>query len=387
MLTGCSPCLPMTTPWRGEFGAPFMALARRMIWLGAIALTVHAAPALADVKAGVDAWSTGDFTRAVKEWQAAADRGDPDAQFNLGQVHRLGRGVPVDMGKARYYFAQAAAQGHMQAADNYGLMLFQDGKRTTALPYIEAASERGDPRAQYLMAIAYFNGDLVAKDWPRAYALISLANTAGLPQAAAALAQMDQYIPIEQRQQAAALATQIQLRADETRARQLASADLKSATAASSAARVPKPIERAPVAASAASPAGSLLQSPRMTGSDSAATAGADYSLAAAQVDAPVAKPSATRVPAAKPTQSQPAKPAEPSGNWRIQLGAFSVRSNAERLWTQLVGKGPLAGKSGILEPSGKLTKLYAGGFASSIDATAACAALKQNGQSCLVAR
>jgi len=41
------------------------------------------------------------------------------------------------------------------------LMLFQDGRREEALPYVQAASTRGDPRAQYLLGVAHFNGDLV----------------------------------------------------------------------------------------------------------------------------------------------------------------------------------------------------------------------------------
>ena len=43
--------------------------------------------------AGVDAWTRGDFPAAVKEWQAGAARGDADAQFNLGQAYKLGKGV------------------------------------------------------------------------------------------------------------------------------------------------------------------------------------------------------------------------------------------------------------------------------------------------------
>ena len=52
-----------------------------------------AAPALADVKAGVDAWARGDYAAAVKEWRGPATAGDADAQFNLAQAYRLGRGV------------------------------------------------------------------------------------------------------------------------------------------------------------------------------------------------------------------------------------------------------------------------------------------------------
>jgi uncharacterized protein len=169
--------------------------------IAAAAGAILSAPAQADTKAGVDAWTRGDFPTAVREWQAAAAKGDGDAMFNLGQAYKLGKGVPQDLTKAEELFGRAAALGHLQASDNYGLLLFQRGEKARALPFIRAAADRGDPRAQYLLGIAHFNGDLVPKDWPRAYALLSLARQQGLPQAGPALQQMDEYIPLDQRQQ------------------------------------------------------------------------------------------------------------------------------------------------------------------------------------------
>lgn len=88
------------------------------------------------------------------------------------------------------------------------------------------------------------------------------------------------------------------------------------------------------------------------------------------------------------PIASAPVRPATTTtGPWRLQLGAFLVAGNAERLWSQIGGKGALAGKARILEPAGKLTKLYVGGFASQADAVAACETLKRGGHGCIVTR
>ncbi len=46
------------------------------------------------------------------------------------------------------------------------------------------------------MGIAHFNGDIVERDWVRAYALVTLASTAGLAQAGPALAEMDPQHPL-----------------------------------------------------------------------------------------------------------------------------------------------------------------------------------------------
>ena len=111
------------------------------------------------VKAGVDAYQRGDFAGAIKDWQAPAAQGDADAQFNLGQAYRLGKGVPVDLAKAEDYYRRAAEQGHFQAEDNYGRMLFQKGERAKAAPWLEKSAARGDPRGQLILGTMLFNGD------------------------------------------------------------------------------------------------------------------------------------------------------------------------------------------------------------------------------------
>ncbi|MEL6738826.1 MAG: tetratricopeptide repeat protein, partial [Pseudomonadota bacterium] len=166
------------------------------VGLAALAALI-ASPLAADVKRGVDAWGAGDYDTAVNEWRLPAQNGNADALFNMAQAYRLGRGVEADITRARQLYAEAAQKGHVKAADNYGLLLFQQGERAEAMPLIRAAAERGDPRAQYVLGLAHFNADYAEKDWVRAYALLTLAQSSGLPQAGGAMAQMDQYIPLE----------------------------------------------------------------------------------------------------------------------------------------------------------------------------------------------
>ncbi|MFC3594898.1 tetratricopeptide repeat protein, partial [Novosphingobium piscinae] len=199
-----------------------------LLWAVGIAALSLAGVARGDVKTGEEAWNRGDYTVAVQQWEGPAEQGDPDAQFHLAQAYRLGRGVPRDLARAEALFAKAAAQGHVEAGDFYGLMMFDRGERTAAMPYVRAAAGRGDARAQYLLGIAHFNGDLEAKDWVRAYALMTLAQSAGLPQAAPAIAQMDQHIPLAQRQAAATLAAKLGEEAETNRRNQLAAVDLGS---------------------------------------------------------------------------------------------------------------------------------------------------------------
>lgn len=333
-------------------------LTKKAATVTALAL-LAAGPVLADVKAGVDAWSAGDYARAVVEWQGPASAGDPDALFNLAQAYRLGRGVEIDNVRARQLYEQAASLGHVKAADNYGLMLFQEGEQERAMPMIRAAADRGDPRAQYVLGLSHFNADYAPRDWVRAYALMTLANGAGLPQARDALMQMDRYVPQAQRVQAQGVAREIEAGAKSQRAAELAAAELGSRPAV------------VPAVAAAPAPVAAPVTVPVVT----ARVQPAPATVAAAPVvAAPAAVPASTAAPAPR------------QGRWRVQLGAFGVAGNADRLWSQIGSHSALAGTKKTLVPSGKVTRLLATGFASEAEAGRACAALKRDGKDCVVA-
>lgn len=370
---------------------------RWSLGIAAAAFVFLAAPLRAGVQDGVEAWSRGDYAAAVAEWQAPAAAGDPDAMFNLGQAYRLGRGVAMDLDRAEDLYARAAAAGHVQAADTYGLLLFQGGRREAALPYVEAAARRGDPRAMYLMGIAHFNGDLVPRDWERAYALLLLANAAELPQAAPALAQMDAHIPIEQRQSAAALSRRLEDEAATARSVELAASDLAVetgqplATASTIEPRnTPRPITTVAVSPSVAAARAAVEEARQATGTSSPAEAGASFANAAPITILPTPRPEPATTVAAP---AQPARTASPApvraagGPWRVQLGAFGVPGNAERLWSRVSSRPELAGAERMLVPSGRVTRLLAGGFASQGAAQTACSTLSRAGFDCLVTR
>lgn len=366
---------------------------------GVLAAFALAMPASADthnnvqnsVRDGVEAWSQGDYDAAVSQWQAPADAGDADAMFNMAQAYRLGRGVPRDDAAAEALYARAAEAGHMRAADTYGLMLFQSGRREEAIPYITPAASRGDPRAQYLLGVAHFNGMLVARDWERAYALLTLANAAGLPQAANTIIRMDEHIPIAERQRGVALARVMGEEAERTRAVNLASLDL--AVNEDNGPAPARPVRMAgntPAAPPSGVEAarGAIAQARTADGTSSPANAGASYVSTMRPATQPVAPPP-VRVavtPATAPV-TVPAAPATMNGPWRVQLGAFSQSGNAERLWSRLSNRTELAGSTQILIPTGRVTRLLAGGFPTSDAARSACDALKASGQDCLVTR
>ena len=166
-----------------------------------------AVPASAQsVRAGIEAWQKGEHEAAVAAWSPLAAKGDADAAFNLGQAYRLGKGVPVSLPRAQQYLEQAARKGHVDAATTLGLLLFQNGNRVAAMRWLRQAAEAGEPRAMLIYGTALFNADGVAGDPARAYAFISRAAAQGLSAAQQTLLELDEMMPLAERQKGVALA-------------------------------------------------------------------------------------------------------------------------------------------------------------------------------------
>jgi uncharacterized protein len=331
--------------------------------LAALALSIAAAPALADVKAGVDAWSSGEYEAAVKQWRDPALKGDADAQFNMGQAYKMGRGVKTDLSVALDWYRKAAAQGHLQAADSYGHLLHYQGKVAESLPYLQTSSDRGDPRAQYLLATELFNGVHIGKDWVRAYALMTRASSAGMAPASRSLAQMDQYIPLEQRQAATVLAGELEQRAARTRTAAVSGFPINTAPPPKSASRVDVPPSTAPGFPSNIPIAGDPAPKP--------------VAVKPVPVKAAPAKVVTPKAASVRATSSD--------GPWRIQLGAFGEEANAKKLWASIEGRvSGLAALQPYLKAAGNVTRLQAGPFASRAAADVMCAKVKATGQACL---
>ena len=283
-------------------------------YLVAASLAVFLAQPLSaqSVKAGIEAWQRADYANAVAIWRPLAEGGDADAQFNLGQAYRLGRGVPINLAAAKTWFERAAATGHLDAETTLGLLLFQNGDQSAGLKWLKKGAEQGEPRALLVYGTALYNGDGVAQDRIEGYADVAKAADKGLAPAQQTLAQLDQLMPAPDRKKALGLA------------------EAKPGPAPGPTSKRTRPVKMA-------------------------------------QATPP--SPKAAAAPKPKPIPSA-------SGAWRIQLGAFSQRRAAEGLYQRLSGKSALAGRGPIYIAIGSMTRLQVGPFASRAAAASACDSL-----------
>ena len=76
----------------------------------------------ANYQKGQEAFLKKDFATTLREWTPLAERGNTDAQFNLGQMYYYGRGVPRDYKTAVKWYRLAAKQGYAKAQKNLGIL-------------------------------------------------------------------------------------------------------------------------------------------------------------------------------------------------------------------------------------------------------------------------
>lgn len=92
-------------------------------------------------------------TKDVVSTRALADKGDADAQFNLGSIYLTGVGAPPDYSEAFIWFQKSADQGNESSQYNLGSMY-----------YTGTATDRDFSKAYLWYSLAAVNGNQFAID-------------------------------------------------------------------------------------------------------------------------------------------------------------------------------------------------------------------------------
>ena len=85
---------------------------------------------------GLIAARRGDYATALREWTPLAEQGNARAQYNLGLMYDVGRGVPQDYKTAVKWYRLAAKQGHSSAQRNLERIAEQKPSPTVTPPVI-----------------------------------------------------------------------------------------------------------------------------------------------------------------------------------------------------------------------------------------------------------
>jgi TPR repeat protein len=174
-------------------------------------------PVFADTAAGLEAFKHKDYQRAYREWKAAADAGQAEAEFDLGVLYAQGLGVRRDLTVAAAWYRKSAEQGNAQAEYALGqlyyrgwgvprdeadaLQWFQQANSVDvggpptdwarlegygmqqdlgqAVYWYRQAADKGHPEAQYNLALLYAGGHGVKRDEEQAARWVSASAVQG----------------------------------------------------------------------------------------------------------------------------------------------------------------------------------------------------------------
>lgn len=128
---------------------------------------------------GLRAYAQQDYNAARAEFRPLAEAGRANAQYYMGVLFGLGRGVERDLGKAETWFLKAAQQGHARAMFSLGNIHRMRSDIPGAIRYFEQAAEKGMRSAQYNLGVLYATGDGVAKNAGKAFRWYGLAAANG----------------------------------------------------------------------------------------------------------------------------------------------------------------------------------------------------------------
>src|SRR5450830_3436 len=143
-----------------------------------------AADNLSDAKAAI---AKGDFAKAARIYQQAAQEGDVKAEYNLGLMYLNGDGVKQDNAEALKWFKASANGGFSEAQYRLGVIYFRNDivpiDYAEAVKWYRAAALQGHVRSQLDMGVIYYSGAVVDQDYAEAIKWYKLAATQGSTEA------------------------------------------------------------------------------------------------------------------------------------------------------------------------------------------------------------
>jgi TPR repeat protein len=111
---------------------------------------------------GMRAYERGDYHLARRLWYSLAVDGHRDAQFHMGMLYDMGRGVAVDPRQSVSWYQRAALAGHRNAQHNLGVA-YAEGVGVEmdiheALQWWSRSAQQGNTDAQYNLGVIYAIG-------------------------------------------------------------------------------------------------------------------------------------------------------------------------------------------------------------------------------------
>ena len=110
--------------------------------------------------------------------KSKAEKGDADAQCNLGDRYYYGKGVTVNWTEGAEWYQKAAEQGHAEAQYKFGIYCGEGGVKDYAemIKWYYRSANQGYSKAQNSLGRCYAKGQVVTRNLVEAYKWCNLSN-------------------------------------------------------------------------------------------------------------------------------------------------------------------------------------------------------------------
>ncbi len=113
---------------------------------------------------GYNCYDEGDYDSAVEYYSKAAELGDADAHYRLGNMYGEGEGVEKDEEKTVYHYEKAAIGGHPNARHNLAFIEQKNGHAQRAAKHLIIAANLGSEGAMKALWSCYSLGYITKED-------------------------------------------------------------------------------------------------------------------------------------------------------------------------------------------------------------------------------
>lgn len=100
---------------------------------------------------------------------ALAEKGDAEAQYRVGVMLHLGKGVSENKQKGSAWINKSASQGNAIAQSYMALGFYTNGKYSEAFAWFKKSAEKGDAFAQLCLGDMYFEGKGKTQNYSAAF--------------------------------------------------------------------------------------------------------------------------------------------------------------------------------------------------------------------------
>jgi TPR repeat protein len=154
-----------------------------LISTGLLLINYRVNAQVSDYEKANSAFNREDYKTSYNLMRSLAKKGFARAQYSLGFMYEKGKGVDLNLKKAKKWFKLAAQQGISKAQYRLGL-IYRNGKGgeknySKAIKWWELAANRGNANAQINLGLIFENGLGVPQNYNKAIRLYSMAVEAG----------------------------------------------------------------------------------------------------------------------------------------------------------------------------------------------------------------